>query len=78
MPRYYFNVRDGETLSEDVDGIELQDLEAARREAIVAARDIMIDQLRGGEQVDGQIFEIEDEEGEVLLVIPVRDALKPS
>ncbi|MDB5522352.1 MAG: hypothetical protein JWM58_115 [Rhizobium sp.] len=78
MPRYYFNVRDGETISEDVDGIELQDLEAARREAIVAARDIMIDQLRGGEQVDGQIFEIENEDGEVLLVIPVRDALKPS
>jgi hypothetical protein len=34
MPRYYFDVNDGENQNLDIDGIELSDENAARAEAI--------------------------------------------
>jgi hypothetical protein len=36
MPRYFFNVKDGETVIDD-EGVELADLSAARREAVETA-----------------------------------------
>jgi hypothetical protein len=40
MPRYYFSLKNGRPF-DDVDGLELPDIEAARAEAIGFARDIM-------------------------------------
>jgi hypothetical protein len=40
MPRYYFSVANGRSFN-DVDGLELQDIAAARAEAIGFARDLM-------------------------------------
>ena len=40
MPRFYFHIRDGDTLVLDDDGCELADLEAIRDEALRSARDL--------------------------------------
>jgi hypothetical protein len=40
MPRYYFSVANGRSFN-DVDGLELQDIAAARAEAIGFASDLM-------------------------------------
>jgi hypothetical protein len=40
MPRYYFSLKNGRPF-DDVDGLEMPDLDAARKEAIGFARDMM-------------------------------------
>jgi hypothetical protein len=40
MPRYYFHIRDGDTLILDDDGCELADVEATKAEAFDSARDL--------------------------------------
>jgi hypothetical protein len=40
MPRYYFNIRNGEPF-DDIDGLELSGPSAARAEAIGFAKDLM-------------------------------------
>lgn len=51
MPRYYFNLRDGDELIPDHEGIELPTIENARNEAIRGladcARDAICDVSRG-------------------------------
>jgi hypothetical protein len=76
MPRFYFHARDlGGNVSPDSEGQELPDLEAARREATNASREMLGEQLlHGGASIHGQI-EIADEEGLVLAVVKARDTL---
>ncbi len=76
MPLYFLNIRDGADLIEDPDGTNLPNVEAACREAIANARDILASKVRAGELVDGQIFEITDESGVVRATVPLRDALR--
>ena len=40
MPRYYFSLKNGRPF-DDVDGLELPDIEAVRKEAVGFARDTM-------------------------------------
>jgi hypothetical protein len=47
MPRYYFHVYDDYTAL-DEDGIDLPDVEAARREALVGARALAAEQVVKG------------------------------
>jgi hypothetical protein len=75
--RYYFHVRDGECLIPDREGSELPNLNAARDEAWLSARDFAIDSLRGGAAVNGRQIEITDEAGLVLATLPVRDVTQP-
>jgi len=76
MPRFFINIRDGDRLIEDEEGSVLPDVEAACREAVLAARDILSSKLRAGEEVNGQIFEITDENNIVRATFPLRDVLK--
>lgn len=76
MPRYFLNIRDGSEFIQDHEGSVLPDIEAACREAIAAARDILAAKLRAGEVVNGQIFEITDEAGLVRVRLPMRDAIR--
>jgi hypothetical protein len=48
MPRYYFDTSDGAVLLRDFDGFELPDLEAARREALMALPGIARGRILGG------------------------------
>ncbi|MDB5645823.1 hypothetical protein [Methylobacterium sp.] len=76
MPRYFLNIRDGADVIEDLEGSILPDIEAACREAVAAARDILAEKLRAGEVMDGQVFEITDEAGIVRARLPLKEALR--
>ena len=76
MPRFFLHVRDGDRLIEDPDGVDLPTLEAAREEALQAARDLVAARLRAGEVVDGQKFEIADESGAVKATVAFREVIR--
>lgn len=76
MSRYFLNIRDGSDLIEDLEGSILPDIDAACREAMAAARDILAEKVRTGKVVNGQFFEITDETGTVQARVPFKDALR--
>jgi hypothetical protein len=76
MPKFFMNVRDGDYLARDVEGIEAANLDAARAEALAAARDLLGDELKNDQVQDNRHFEIVDEAGQVLATVPLMDALK--
>ena len=76
MPRFHFHQRlsDGDFV-EDREGMELPDLDAARREAVMAAREIISDLVMRAEPFEGAEFQIADESGRVLTRLPFELAL---
>ena len=75
MPRYFFHVREGGDISRDLEGQELPDAEAARREAICAGREILGEKLLHGGALNHRTIEIADETGHVVDVVNVNDVL---
>ena len=78
MTLYYFHLRDGDQFIPDETGVDLPDLAQARREALQSARDMLAEQLKAGEALDGQRIEITSPEGELLEVVSFREALTPT
>lgn len=76
MPHYFLHIRDGDSFVEDLEGTGFDDLDAARLEAVAAAREILAEKIVAGEEVDGQWFEICDAEGRVLDKVVFRDVMK--
>jgi hypothetical protein len=76
MPRYFLHIRDGDRYIADDEGSDLPDLDAARAEAVLGAREIMAEKLRAGEVLNGETIEITDAEGVVLEVVTFRSVLK--
>jgi hypothetical protein len=75
VPRYYLHIRSGDELIVDEEGSDLPDLEAAREETLLGARDMLVENFRAGEALDGDVVEITDEGGNLLDTVPVRYAL---
>ncbi|WP_105383517.1 DUF6894 family protein [Neorhizobium alkalisoli] len=75
MARYYFHLREGEVLIEDLDGVEVANLEAAKSEAREAMRENIAEHLTAGRQLTFTSIEIRDELGQALAKISVLDAL---
>ena len=76
MPRFFFHVCNGNGLTEDEEGQELGDVEAARRRAVIEARDIMSHEMREGELNLASFIEVQNEAGEYLFTLPFSDAFK--
>lgn len=74
--RYYFHVRGHEGLALDPEGAEFETLEAAYDEAFQAAREILADRLLRGEVIDGEVFEITMENGEIAGTVPFREVVR--
>jgi len=74
MPRYYFHLHNG-ALARDEEGRELPDLEAARQEAIKAARELMGEDIKEGLLRLGHRIEIGDEDGREVLMVPFAEAV---
>ena len=68
--RYYFDVREGEDISPDDEGMELASLEAVQAEAARALTEMARDTIR--KRVDGarhhMTIEVRDDDGPVLQV----------
>lgn len=74
MPRYFFHVYD-DVIVHDDEGAELPNGEAARLNAIRAARDIIAEQVRHGHFVLSHWIDVVDEQGEAVLTITFGDAV---
>lgn len=57
MARYFFHLRDGDTLLPDDEGIELRDLEDARSYAIESARQLLSEAALSGTAGSGCVSE---------------------
>ena len=79
MARYFFHVRDGDTLlKDDEECQEFPNLEAVRREAIQAAREILSQAaLRGTAGSLNLQIEVVDQSGRTVLIMPVGHATAP-
>lgn len=75
MPRYFFHVHEGTQVSHDREGQILDDLGAARQEAVNTARELVGERLLHGGAVNGRKIEIVDEEGRLLAVVETHDVL---
>lgn len=75
MPRFYFHIRHAESNELDTVGAEFDSLDLARRDACLAAREIIAEKLTTGEVLDGQRFEIADETGVRVDTAPFRSIL---
>lgn len=76
MPKFYFNIRSGNTLEVDPDGLEFASIESAVSDARKAAKEILAEKLIEGEVMDGQRFEITAEDGTVLETVPFKSVLR--
>jgi hypothetical protein len=66
MPRYFFDIADGDESGTDGEGLEFLNLEAARANALAALGEIARDELPDGDRRDFGIS-IRDDGGKVLL-----------
>jgi hypothetical protein len=68
MPRYFFNIRDGEKVDKDPEGMDLDGLSAVENEAMASAKEIIAEALLSGRPAPlGHSFEVRDEEGKLIL-----------
>ncbi len=70
MPRFYFDVREGEKFIPDEEGLEFDTLDAAEREAATAAAEIGRDRLPKGDARQVTV-EIRNEHRQRVLTVTV-------
>lgn len=75
MPHFYLHISDDKP-GLDLEGGEYADFAAARRDAVIAAREIMIERLRADQEIDGSAIEICDADGVLLDTVVFRDILR--
>jgi hypothetical protein len=71
MGKFYFHLRMGEEVITDQEGSDCLDISAARLEALVAARQILADAIRSGNDDTPEAFVIADSEGRELATVPL-------
>jgi hypothetical protein len=75
MPVFFFNFWDHNTYVSDQNGIELPDVNAVRRKALVTAREILEDGADQGDDRTGWTFDIKDSQERTVLTLPFADAI---
>lgn len=76
MPKFFINLRSGESVHADPEGYDFETVAEAREEAVLAAREMLARKVKNGEVVDGQQFEIADDSGTILDVVPLRSVIR--
>ena len=74
MPHFYLNLRNDLELK-DPEGLDAENVEAARNAAIRGARDIMAEDMRHGELCLSDSIDVVDEKGHVVSSVAFRDAV---
>jgi hypothetical protein len=76
MQRFHFHVwYKQELIVADQEGVELDSIDDARQEAVLSARELLAEALRGGVLLIDYRFEIHDEVG-VVLTFPFRKSIE--
>jgi len=73
--RFYFHLRAGDELLTDDEGADLPDVSAARREAELAARELLAEAIRAGKEEVPEAFVIADEGGREIDIVPLAAVL---
>lgn len=66
MPRYYFHIYDKQVLISDDEGVELASDDAAKREGLDSARDILRRALLENHSIEDCRVEVVDDEGQFV------------
>jgi hypothetical protein len=74
MGRFYFHLKDGDNLVPDEEGIELPDVAAAKREALLTARELA-DGIKAGLTQIPEAVVITDEAGLTVEVLAFEEVL---
>ena len=74
MPLFFLHLVGDGTLTEDPEGSQLPDLDAARAEALGGIREILVPLLLAGKPLGGRAIRVTDEAGEVLAIVPFESA----
>ena len=75
MSAYYFHIRDNGVLINDPDGLELPDLDAVRAECKRVVVSVLEEEQMDDQRSANREFQIEDETGRIVLVVPFRSAV---
>lgn len=75
MPHLFLNYREDDVLFKDAEGRDYTTLDAARGDAVRGARDIIAEQIRQGEPIDGARIEITDAQGDILEIVFLKDVI---
>ncbi|KRR08555.1 DUF6894 family protein [Bradyrhizobium valentinum] len=75
MGRFYFHLSAGDELTSDDEGMDLPDLSAAKREAMLTARELLVEAIKSGKQTVPEAFVIADDEGRALDTISLAAVL---
>src|SRR5436190_20204083 len=73
MTRFYINFQNGDRISNDDEGIELPSLEEARKAALISAREILADNIKGNAKNPLRAVIITGESGQDLMTILAKD-----
>jgi hypothetical protein len=75
MPRFYFYLKESGRMVSDEEGLELASAEVARVEAMDAAREILAQSVRSGEDPDVESLIVTDEDGHPIMSVSLKDVL---
>ena len=78
MARYFFHLHECGNITEDLEGVERASPEAARIEALEAARAVMCAELAEGKLCLSCHIEVQNEAGARLFVLPFKEAVSIS
>jgi hypothetical protein len=73
--RFYFHLRAGDQLHTDEEGQDLPDPSWARREAELAARELLAEAIKAGREQVPEAFVISDEAGREIETFPLAAVL---
>jgi hypothetical protein len=75
MPRFFISFLRGGLLSKDDEGLDLPGLEEAKTAAMVSAREILANDIKGASGVTLEAVIITNEDSQQLLTFPATDIL---
>jgi hypothetical protein len=75
MPRFHINFQNGHQIAEDDEGVDLPNLEEARKAALISAREIIADNVKSDTNNPLLAVIITGESGQKLLTISAKDIL---
>ncbi len=75
MARYFFHIRNTDAYDQDDEGFELPGIEAVEKQLQLAVRKLVMQMVTHGEPIVGLSFEVADEKGDIVLVLPFESVL---
>jgi hypothetical protein len=78
MARFFINIKNGDEVLSDEEGIDLASVDDAKEEALRSARDLLCFAIKAGKPTVPEAFVITDETGRALETVPLAVVLPTS